>query len=77
MAERYLSVTPLYIAEKEEEGRLGLTDEETKCRALLLYRTGMQIRRSGEITTEWLSYWNLQKQRGNPPHVEGIPRKPE
>jgi hypothetical protein len=29
------------------------------------------------ITSEWLRYWNLQTQRGNPPHVEGIPRKLE
>jgi hypothetical protein len=37
----------------------------------------MQSRHDGEITAEWLRYWNLQTQRGNPPHVKGIPRRLE
>jgi hypothetical protein len=37
----------------------------------------MQSRRDGEITAEWLGYCNLQTQRGNPPHVEEIPRRLE
>ena len=37
----------------------------------------MQSRREGEITAELLHNWNLQTQRGNPPHVEEIPRRLE
>jgi hypothetical protein len=67
----------LSTLQKKDEGGWGLTDVETKFRALLLYRIWMQSRRGGEITSEWLRYWNLQTQRGNPPHVEGIPRNLE
>jgi hypothetical protein len=68
---------PLSALQKKKKGGWGLTDVETKCRALLLYRTWMQSRRDGEITAEWLRYWNLQTERGNPPHIEGIPRRLE
>jgi hypothetical protein len=68
---------PLSTLQKKKKGGWGLTDMETKCRALRLYRIWMQIRRDGEITAEWLRYWNPQTQRGSPPHVEGIPRNLE
>jgi len=68
---------PLSTLQKKKKGGWGLTDVETKCRTLLLYQTWMQSRRDREITAEWLRYWNLQTQRGNPPHVEGIPRRME
>jgi hypothetical protein len=41
---------------QKKKGAWGLTDVETKCRALLLYRTWMQSRRDGEITAEFLRY---------------------
>jgi predicted RNA-binding Zn-ribbon protein involved in translation (DUF1610 family) len=68
---------PLSTLQKKKKGGWVLSDVETKCRALLLYRTWMQSRRGGEITAEWLRYWNLQTQRGNPPNVKGIPRNLE
>jgi hypothetical protein len=73
----HLSYTPLYTAKKKKKRGWDLTDKETNCRALLLYRTWMKIRRGEEIRAEWLSYWSLKSQRGNPSHVEGIPRNLE
>jgi hypothetical protein len=56
---------------------LGLTDVDTKCRAFLLYRMWTQSQRDGEITAEWQRYWNLNVQRGNPLHVQRIPKSLE
>jgi hypothetical protein len=60
------------LQKKKKEGDWSLTDVETKCRALLLYRTWMQSRRDGEITAEWLRYWNLQTQGETRPMSRGF-----
>jgi hypothetical protein len=36
-----------------------------------------QSHRDGEITAEWQRYWNLNEKRGNPPHVQRIPKSLE
>jgi hypothetical protein len=74
LAGGHLYSTPLHTAKEEEEGWLGLTDVEAKCRALLLYRMWTQSERVGEITAEWHRYWNLNTPRENLPHVQRIPK---
>jgi hypothetical protein len=61
---------------KEKDG-WGLTDVEAKCRALLLYEMLTKNHRDGEITAEWQRYWNLKEKRGNPSHVQRIPKRLE
>jgi hypothetical protein len=36
-----------------------------------------QSYREGEITAEWQPYWILPEKRGNPPHVQRIPKRLE
>jgi hypothetical protein len=62
------------LQRRMEKSGWRLTDVEAKCRALLLYRMWTQNQRDGEITAEWQSYWNINEQRDNPPHVQRIPK---
>jgi hypothetical protein len=69
---------PLSTLQKRKEGGgWGLTDVEAKCRALLLYRTRTLSQRDGQITAQWQRYWNLHTFRGNPRHVQRIPKSLE
>jgi hypothetical protein len=66
-----------HTVKKKNKGFWGRPDVKTKCRTLLLYRTWIQSRRDGEITAEWLRYWNLQTHIGKPAPCRGDSKKAE
>ena len=60
-----------------QEGGLGLSNVEAKCRALFISRLQTNAEHEGTLTEAWLQQWNMTKVQRNPLDIRLIPRQYE
>jgi hypothetical protein len=54
------------LQRRKEDGGWGLTEVNSKCRALLITRIWLQGQREGTMMEGWQRYWIIQGMRDNP-----------
>jgi hypothetical protein len=57
-----------------DEGGLGMTDIECKCKALLLSRGYKQFNQHDSFTSQWLTYCFQFADIQNPPNINAVPQ---
>ena len=58
----------------KHQGGWGLINKHAKCRALLIYRMLLRVKKTGSITARLLEIWNLTTPLPNPPNRNTVPQ---